>query len=177
MCRVTVCAGRKGCYRERRYDFRPKVAILAGPNHKGGCGWFAAESLANASCEVILIAPCAPQDMASEMAREDATRIARRATSEPGFRPTILVDPSLAEARHALLSANSIIDAIMELGHEASLDTFDPTKEWVRLCNEAHSEGAYAVAADVPSGLDADTGEAGESGRLRARKSPNLTAV
>lgn len=160
MCRVTVCAGRKSCYRERKYDFRPKVAILAGSGHKGGCGWFAAESLADASCEVTLITPCAPHDMTSEIAREDAARIAHRATSEPGFRLTILVNPSSAEVRHALFSADSIIDAIVDLGCEAKPAEFGPFEEWMRLCNEAREGGAYVVAADAPSGLDANTGEA-----------------
>lgn len=159
MCRVTACAGKKSCYRERRYDFRPKVTILAGSGHKGGCGWFAAEVLADASCEVTLVTPCAPHDMISEIVREDALRIAQRANEESDFRLTVLTNPSLEEVRSALLSANSVIDAIFDLGSKADPLIPDSAREWIRLCNEARESGVYVVAADAPSGLDADTGE------------------
>lgn len=50
-----------------------------------------------------------------------------------------------------------IIDALLGTGfaHDTVRAPFD---EWVRAANEAHQRGATVVAADVPSGLSAQTG-------------------
>lgn len=50
-----------------------------------------------------------------------------------------------------------VIDALLGTGfaHDTVRDPFD---EWVRAANEAHRRGAIVVAADVPSGLSAQTG-------------------
>ena len=73
----------------------------------------------------------------------------------------IHVSPSDDELASLLAAADVIVDAILGTGF--SSDTvLAPYDAWIRLANEQRSRGARIVAADVPSGLSAQTGKAAE---------------
>lgn len=74
---------------------------------------------------------------------------------------SIHVSPSDDELASLLAAADVIVDAI--LGSGFSGDTvLAPYDAWIRLANKQRSRGARIVAADVPSGLSAQTGKAAE---------------
>lgn len=71
----------------------------------------------------------------------------------------VLVAPDRQQLAEALNGAAVIVDAILGTGftHDQVREPFD---WWLQLANVARSEhGATIVAADCPSGLNAQTGE------------------
>lgn len=91
--------------------------------------------------------PTAPQTTATQHA-------------EPGA-IAIHVSPSDDELACLLAAADVIVDAILGTGFSGD-SVLAPYDAWIRLANEQRSRGARIVAADVPSGLSAQTGKAAE---------------
>ena len=73
----------------------------------------------------------------------------------------IHVSPSDDELASLLSAADVIVDAILGTGFSGDT-VLAPYDAWIRLTNEQRSRGARIVAADVPSGLSAQTGKAAE---------------
>lgn len=73
----------------------------------------------------------------------------------------IHVLPSDGELACLLASADVIVDAILGTGFSGD-SVLAPYDTWIRLANEQRSRGTRIVAADVPSGLSAQTGKAAE---------------
>ena len=73
----------------------------------------------------------------------------------------IHVSPSDNELASLLAAADVIVDAILGTGFSGDT-VLAPYDAWIRLANEQRSRGARIVAADVPSGLSAQTGKAAE---------------
>lgn len=73
----------------------------------------------------------------------------------------IHVSPSDDELASMLAAADVIVDAILGTGFSGDT-VLAPYDAWIRLANEQRSRGARIVAADVPSGLSAQTGKAAE---------------
>ena len=73
----------------------------------------------------------------------------------------IHVSPSDDELACLLAAADVIVDAILGTGFSGD-SVLAPYDAWIRLANEQRSRGARIVAADVPSGLSAQTGKAAE---------------
>lgn len=113
------------------------VIVYAGPGNNGGDGWVVARCLAAAGVAVHVV-PVLD-------ARTDDAR-AERALAQP------LVAP--APPAGALV----IVDAL--LGTGASGAPRGAVAEAVREIADARARGATVFALDVPTGLDADTGEA-----------------
>lgn len=93
------------------------------------------------------LVPTAPQTTAAQHA-------------EPGA-IAIHVSPSDDELAYLLAAADVIVDAILGTGFSGD-SVLAPYDAWIRLANEQRSRGARIVAADVPSGLSAQTGKAAE---------------
>ncbi len=112
-------------------------------------------------------------DAAHESSRQTAT--AHQAAASPQASPqtaitahhagtgaiAIRVSPSDDELASLLAAADVIIDAILGTGFSGDT-VLAPYDVWIRLANEQRSRGARIVAADVPSGLSAQTGKAAE---------------
>ena len=92
-------------------------------------------------------APTAPQTTATQHA-------------EPGA-IAIHVSPSHGELACLFAAADVIVDAILGTGFSGD-SVLAPYDAWIRLANEQRARGARIVAADVPSGLSAQTGKAAE---------------
>lgn len=91
--------------------------------------------------------PTAPQTTATQHAEPRAI--------------TIHVSPSGDELACLLAAADVIVDAILGTGFSGG-SVLAPYDAWIRLANEQRTRGARIVAADVPSGLSAQTGKAAE---------------
>lgn len=99
------------------------------------------------SSQTAALVPTAPQTTAAQHA-------------EPGA-IAIHVSPSDNELTCLLAAADVIVDAILGTGFSGD-SVLAPYGAWIRLANEQRSRGARIVAADVPSGLSAQTGKAAE---------------
>ena len=166
----------------------PHIAILCGSGNNGGDGWVAARELARAGCAVDIVTKRPAGEISAEPAHEQAL-LTEAIASEPantpraGLRQTaasvptapqttatqhakpraiaIHVSPSDDELACLLAAADVIVDAILGTGFSGN-SVLAPYDAWIRLANEQRARGARIVAADVPSGLSAQTGKAAE---------------
>lgn len=131
-----------------------KVVILAGSGNNGGDGWVAARALAAAGRDVALVTKAPPEGIAAEPARTAALD----AVSAGGFE--LVIAPSDETLAQLLCTADVIVDAILGTGFAHS-QVREPYATWIALANKARRErGIPVVAADCPSGLNAQTGVA-----------------
>lgn len=129
-----------------------RVVVLAGSGNNGGDGWVAAAKLAEAGRDVILVTKTAPAELNAEPARAAAMD----AFTCGGFK--VLTAPNRRQLAEALEGASVIVDAILGTGF-AHDQVREPYNWWIHLANAARSDhGATIVAADCPSGLNAQTG-------------------
>ena len=118
-------------------------AIASEPANTPGAGLRQTAS----SSQTAASAPTAPQTTAAQHA-------------EPGA-IAIHVSPSHGELACLFAAADVIVDAILGTGFSGD-SVLAPYDAWIRLANEQRARGARIVAADVPSGLSAQTGKAAE---------------
>lgn len=129
-----------------------RVVVLAGSGNNGGDGWVAAAKLAEAGRDVILAAKAAPAKLSAEPARAAAMDALARERFE------VLTAPDGRQLAETLESASVVLDAILGTGF-AHDQVRAPYNWWIHLANAARSDhGATIVAADCPSGLNAQTG-------------------
>ncbi len=129
---------------------RNRVLVLCGPGNNGGDGFAAARHLRNAGVPVTVVT-ATPRDRA----RGDAA--INLGIYERLGGP--LVDASLPDgletARREAAEAEIIVDALLGTGSRGA--PRDTIAELIRIANAAPR--ARRIAIDVPSGLDADTGQ------------------
>ena len=113
------------------------VDIYAGGGNNGGDAWVVAGTLAAAGFPVRVIEVEAPRTPDALAERADAAPLVARATN-PGRSPGIVVDGLLGTGAQGA-PRGAIADACAAIA-------------------KARTNGAYVVALDVPSGLDATTG-------------------
>lgn len=118
-------------------------AIASEPANTPRAGLHQTASSSQAAASV----PTAPQTTATQHAEPRAI--------------TIHVSPSGDELACLLAAADVIVDAILGTGFSGD-SVLAPYDAWIRLANEQRARGARIVAADVPSGLSAQTGKAAE---------------
>ena len=117
-----------------RYAGRPSALILAGPGNNGGDGYAAARHLADRGLDVRVAAVADPRTPAAHAAAAQWRGATEALTAET--RPAVLV-----------------IDALFGTGLSRGLDA-GVSRDLARLCSQA----SVAVACDVPSGVDSDSG-------------------
>ncbi len=124
---------------------RARARVIAGSGNNGGDGLVAARHLALAGVAVRIHLVGDPGRLRGDAARnlERARRLGLEVEDAGGLRP--------ARADRELL-----IDAVFGTGLSRPVE--GPAAEVLRLVAEARARGARVVAADLPSGLDADTG-------------------
>lgn len=147
-------AGRDGA-RRRAHD-ASKIVVLCGNGNNGGDGWVAARILADAGLPVSVICAKEPHDLRAQPAH-DAAIEALAALEEHGA--CILVSPDPTTLESELQSAAVVIDAILGTGFSGG-SVAAPFDAWIEAAVRARNAGASIIAADVPSGLSAQTGRA-----------------
>ncbi len=123
------------------------VLVLVGFGNNGGDGWVAADILSQKGIKVTVVSPVEPDEVPSTLARHVARRTAGRDV-------TVFVGPSRDELSALIAKADVVLDAILGTGFSGNLRP--PFNIWIDALNDA---AATVVAVDVPSGLNAQTGE------------------
>ena len=124
------------------------VVVLCGFGNNGGDGWVAAEELLPAGVSVTVVTPVPPERLKSDLAL-----VVSKSAVDAGVR--VVVAPPRDDLAELLAQADVVIDAMLGTGfHGAPAAPFDI---WIQALN---GSGARVVAADVPSGLSAQTGHA-----------------
>ena len=139
---ASVCAGLLG----RVYGAR--VVVLAGTGDNGGDALFAGARLAARGAQVAVAGTGTGLHEAGAAALR---RAGGRIPDGPGGGPG-----DAAAAADAIAAADLIIDGILGIGGRGGLR--EPAATLAGLTAGAAGSGAIVVAADLPSGVDADTG-------------------
>ena len=153
---------RAGCalaYRVHTKYPRARVVVFCGNGNNGGDGWVAARELSSAGHKVTLICARMPEELKAQPARDAA--IAATPLLEASH-VRILANPERETIASELAVADVVIDAILGTGF-AGATVKAPFDSWIELANARKaSDGARCtiVAADAPSGLNAQTGDA-----------------
>lgn len=131
-----------------------RAVVLAGSGNNGGDGWVTAELLANDGYQATLVTPKAAEEISAEPAHSAALGAMQAA---PDLH--VLVAPEASPLADALFQADVVVDAVLGTGFSG--DTVrEPLASWIEAANTARRGGTYVVAADVPSGISAQTGSA-----------------
>lgn len=157
---ASVCAGLLGRMHGGVYGSR--VVVLAGSGDNGGDALYAGTRLARRGAVVTAVAagtrvhPGGSAALLSEGGRlveagEHMTAAAGQAS--PGGQAT--AGGVGAAAKRAIAEADLVIDGLLGIGGRGGLR--EPAAS---LADRAAASGAVIVATDLPSGIDADTGEA-----------------
>jgi hydroxyethylthiazole kinase-like uncharacterized protein yjeF len=153
-------------YLNHRDNAAKSVLILSGPGNNGGDGLALARLLDNASipAAVLLSNPPAPATaperyapdarMQLTVARAMGLRLAFADEADPGA--------TFDQLYRELSTPHSppiIADCLVGTGLNRAIDAASPLAILIARINHARTLGSMVVAADVPSGLDADTGK------------------
>lgn len=137
---------------------KKNICVLAGSGNNGGDGWVAADRLAQEGYNVVLLT----KDVPEELTQEPLASAVRAIMSRP-YSFGLIDYPDDDIVKTCLNNADCIIDALLGTGF-----TYDevrpPYSTWIEAANEARrNKGSIIVAADVPSGLNAQLGVPAQS--------------
>lgn len=123
----------------------PQALILCGGGNNGGDGYAAARHLAIGGVAATIIAAKDPQELSGDAAINCS--IAQRMGLP--IRPASDTD--------LFSRTDVIVDALLGTGFQGQVRP--PLDDLIRRCNQAAEAGTPVVSVDVPSGLDAQTGQ------------------
>lgn len=126
------------------------ILVLAGPGNNGGDGLVAARYLydAGATVTVYFAAPRPPQDANLRQVQERPIDIGSPAE-----------DPNFIRLKRIMGSATAVVDALFGTGKSRSLTGAFAEILGLVSQEKARRPSLCIIAVDVPSGLDADTGD------------------
>jgi ADP-dependent NAD(P)H-hydrate dehydratase / NAD(P)H-hydrate epimerase len=136
---------------ERCYGAR--VVVLAGSGDNGGDALYAGARLAGRGADVVAVAAGAQVHAggAAELRGQGGRLTAATAPGQPA------ASAVARDAAAAIAAADLIIDGLTGIGGRGGLR--EPAASLAGLVASARAGGALVVAVDLPSGVDADTGE------------------
>lgn len=149
-------AGTALAHRVHRQHPNANVVVLCGNGNNGGDGWVAARDLSCAGHRVALVCARLPEDLTAQPAR-DAAYAAFPELQRNKVR--IFVNPDALMLEGIMGGADVVIDAILGTGFSGET-VKEPFDAWIREANLRHESGTRVYAADAPSGLNAQTGQA-----------------
>jgi NAD(P)H-hydrate epimerase len=129
---------------------RRRVLILCGGGNNGGDGFVIARHLHNAGVDVVNGLAVAPEHIRGDALTNYRIVERMRLAAVRAFE-----DEGLEGIRAAASTADIIVDAL--LGSGSTGPPREPIAAMIRIANVASP--ARRVAIDIPSGLDADTGQ------------------
>lgn len=142
----------------------PFVVILAGTGNNGGDGWEVARLLieADAPARVTVVTPVRPEAIEAMPAHDAAVR-AHGVIELAGGSASISVAPSTASLALMLDDAEVIVDCMLGIGFSGD-SLREPYASWARAADVARwrDPGKTIIAADCPTGVDAQTGVAAQ---------------
>jgi len=143
-----------------------EIVVVTGKGNNGGDGWVAARALAEGGRAVRVLA-CAPPD--------DLTGPAAVAAHTAAGAGVAWIGAFEADAlRQAFAGADAVVDAVFGIGFTGAAR--EPYASAITAMVAAHDAGALVVSADVPSGIDADTG-ASQGSAVRASVTVTFSAL
>jgi len=162
---ASVCAGLLG------HVYGSRVVVLTGTGDNGGDALYAGARLAARGASVVAIAAGSRLHEGGEAAlRACGGTVVPAAPTPPatagrdtGERDTGRNDSAAAgggvgsDASRAIAAADLVIDGLLGIGGHGGLR--EPAATLAALTEQARQDGAVVVAVDLPSGIDADTGE------------------
>lgn len=123
-----------------------RVVVVCGPGNNGGDGWVAARLLAGQGRDVGVLALREPDGLADE------ARAAAEAAVAAGVHWHPVAEPD-TQLQRDISGARVVVDAIFGFGF-----TGPPHEPYAEMIQAIRRSGARVVSADVPSGVDSDTG-------------------
>jgi len=123
---------------------RPEVAVLAGSGGNGGGGLCCARHLHNRGFQVSVLLSKDPEDLRGAAANQ--LRILRAANVHP---------VELVEADEVLRRSKVVVDALIGYSLRGA-----PRGRAAQLIDRCNEHGSQVLSLDLPSGLDATTGDA-----------------
>lgn len=126
-----------------------RVAIFAGKGNNGGDGLVVARHLFNAGAEVKLLLLARPEEITGDAGVNLAVW---RKMGQPVY--TVASGEDLNAVRLFLVGADAVVDAIFGTGFHGTAR--EPAAGVIETINAG---GRPVVAVDIPSGLEADTGQ------------------
>ena len=142
------CAGR-AVAGEIASRFKPssRIIVYSGPGKNGGDGMVAARHLASLGYEVSLVLVGREEDISDEIVAANWHAVKEMQTS---LRIQIVPDSSLVHVQ----DCDVTVDALLGTGAKGA--PRPPILQAIKAINESES---YKVAVDIPTGVDADSGE------------------
>ncbi len=139
-------------------EFEPlRVVVLCGSGNNGGDGWVAAQLLARNGYDVTVVTKRPAAGITAQPARDAALTAERELSACDHAR--ILVSPDILKLGIYVSMASMIVDAILGTGFSGA-EVRAPYASWIITVHEMRPDSCLVVAADVPSGLSAQTGTA-----------------
>ena len=124
------------------------ILVLCGGGNNGGDGWVVARQLVCRAVPVRVASAVDPARLPPDAAEQRRLALACGVPTCP-----------TAELESALQSATAVVDALLGTGFRGQVR--EPVASWIELLNRARRDRELPVIAlDLPSGLDADTGQA-----------------
>ena len=131
-----------------RFGRKSSVVIVCGPGGNGGDGFVAARHLAGAGYTPRVILLGQPKNIGSQ-----ETRVNWQALK--GMSETILITQVRDSAEIEPLNGDVVIDALIGTGVVGAL-----TPPYREMVDAIKASNGYMIAVDIPTGINADTGEA-----------------
>lgn len=125
-----------------------RVVVVTGPGNNGGDGWVAARRLHSEGIAVTVCSLVEPGSLAGNAG------VAAMRAADAGVLSECV---PASEVGARLSGATVVVDALLGIGARAPL-----SPELALWTTAIRTAGARVVAVDVPTGVDADTGEADE---------------
>jgi NAD(P)H-hydrate epimerase len=143
-------AGRGAAELLQRLGVTGPVVVCCGKGNNGGDGFVIARWLDNASVGVRVLLFARPDDLSGDAAI--MYRIIERSGPPIEILPSLDIDET--SLRRDLETADWVVDALFGSGLQGPVrPPFD------KIIEAINASGARVLAVDVPSGLDADTGQ------------------
>ncbi len=139
-------AGSSVAHEVMRLENVKRIMVFVGFGNNGGDGWVAAESLFKAGYQVSVVSPVDPGEL-----RGDLCPLVSSSAVRAGVE--VVVAPPRDELESLLSGTDVVVDAMFGTGFHGSPSA--PFDIWISVINNS---GVRVVAADVPSGLSAQTG-------------------
>lgn len=135
----------------------PRIAVLCGTGNNGGDGWVAARILAQEGYRVTVLSHKAAENIKAQPAHDAAVE-AKRVLDEADT-GRVCENAGILEFFAFCAGADVVIDAILGTGFSGD-EVRAPYDWWITFANEHCAKHTKILAADVPSGLSAQTGKA-----------------